>query len=178
VDNPNETIDDSPEHIKKLRAEAESAKVLQKELEAKERQIAFLQAGVDTNSKLGQMLMKTYDGEMSPEAIRIEAAEIGLVQGEVQVENVAEVSNDQAQFQNAREHFTGGDTAKFEPPTRSAVDRAFDEWNDSRKSGLSSADAQDLAFASFIASAAQGDPTARFDEGEWRNKSTAFGHLG
>lgn len=178
--NPNETIEEGPEHIKKLRAEAENAKALQRELEAKERQIAFLQAGVDTQSKLGQMLMKTYEGELSPEAIRAEAVEVGLVSdsGTSEVEAVAEVNETQAQFQNARETFVGGDTARFDPPVSSAVDRAFDEWNQGRKNGLSSNDAQDMAFAAFISAAASGDPSARFDDNEWRVKSTAVGHLG
>lgn len=178
--NPNETMDDGPEHIKKLRAEAEQAKALQKQLEAKERQIAFLQAGVDTESKLGKMLMATYEGDMDPDAIRAEAAEIGLVkvEGVVAEQNDSAVNESQSQFQNARDAFAGGDTAKFEAPQRSAADAAFDEWNNGRKSGLSSADASDMAFASFIASAAKGDPSARFDESAWRAKSTEYGHLG
>ena len=178
--NQNENMDDSPEHIKRLRAEAEQAKSLQRELEARERQIAFLKAGVDTESKLGKMLMATYEGEMDPEAIRSEAVEVGLIKTDTTAEGVqtTEVDQSQAQFQKARESFAGGDTARTEPPVRSAVDTAFDEWNEGRKAGLSSADAQDMAFASFIASAAKGDSSARFDETAWRIKSSEFGHLG
>lgn len=169
--------DDAPEHIKKLRAEAEQAKTLQKELEAKERQIAFLQAGVDTSSKLGQMLMKTYDGEMTPEAIKAEAVEIGLVDATEQVV-IEEVSDEQAQYQQARNNLANGATARFEPDTPSAQDQAFDEYNNARREGLSTADAQDLAFASFISNAANGNPTAQFNEQAWREKSASYGHIG
>lgn len=172
-----DNLDDSPEHIKKLRAEAEQAKVLAKELEQKERQIAFLQAGIDTGSKLGQMMMKTYEGELMPEAIRSEAVELGLVKAE-DSEQEQGVDERQTQFQNARDTFAGGDSARRDPEVKPAADRAFDEWNEGRRMGLSNADAQDNAFAAFIAAAAQGDPTARFDESAWRAKSTAAGHLG
>ena len=169
--------DDAPEHIKKLRAEAEQAKVLQKELEAKERQIAFLQAGVDTSSKLGQMLMKTYDGELSAEAIKAEAIEIGLVNSGEQVV-VEEVTDEQAQYQEARNNLANGATARYEPDAVSAQDQAFDEYNNARREGLSTADAQDLAFASFISNAANGNPTAQFNEQAWRDKSASYGHIG
>lgn len=169
--------DDAPEHIKKLRAEAEQAKTLQKELEAKERQIAFLQAGVDTSTKLGQMLMKTYDGEMTPEAIKAEAADIGLVESSEQVV-VEEVTEEQTQYQQARNNLASGATARFEPDTLSAQDQAFDEYNNARREGLSTGDAQDLAFASFISNAANGNPTATFDEQAWREKSASYGHIG
>jgi len=178
VANDSEMTDDSPEHIKKLRAEAEQAKTLQRELERKERQIAFLQAGIDTESKIGQMLMKTYEGELTSDAIRNEAIEIGLIKTEEEPMSVPEVDETQAQFQQTRESFSGGNSAPHEPPQVSATDRAFDEWNNARKQGLSNADAQDMAFASFIAAAANGDSSAKFNDAQWQNDSQAFGHLG
>jgi hypothetical protein len=171
------TLDDSsPEHIKKLRADAAAARDLEKALAAKEREIAFLQAGVKTDSKLGAMLMKTYDGELSAEAIRAEAVEIGLV-GDMGEPVVAETQVGEAEmkYQQARESFSAGDTAlPSDPPAKSAVDVAFDEWNDARRGGMSNADAQDLAFASFISAAANGDSTATFDERQWQQNSRMY----
>lgn len=174
---PNLESDDAPDHIKKLRAEAEQAKALQKELEAKERQIAFLQAGVDTNSKLGQMLMKTYEGEMSTDAIRAEAIEIGLFAADDSGADEV-VSEDEVQYQDARNKLAAGATARFEPASVSATDAAFIQYNDARREGLSTADAQDLAFASFISAGARGDTTAQFDEAAWRVRSANYGHIG
>jgi len=44
-----------------------------------EREVAFRDAGVDPANKQGQYFMKGYDGEMTVEAIRLEAAELGLI---------------------------------------------------------------------------------------------------
>lgn len=176
--NDSEMTDDSPEHIKKLRAEAEQSKTLQRELERKERQIAFLQAGIDTESKIGQMLMKTYEGELTSDAIRNEAIEIGLIKTDEDTSTAPVVDETQVQFQETRESFAGGSSAPHEEPQVSATDRAFNEWNDARKQGLSNADAQDMAFASFIAAAAQGDSSAQFNDAQWRTDSQSFGHLG
>lgn len=170
--------DDAPEHIKKLRSDAEKGRKLESLVAEKDRQIAFLQAGVDTSSKLGQMLMKSYEGELTAEAIKAEAEEIGMFNSssaEVEVDTAPTPT--QVEYQMAREGLSGGNTATTEQPApRSAVDRAFNEWNESRKSGLSNADATDLAFASFISSAAQGDSTALFNDAEWRNQAANYGH--
>ena len=74
--------DDAPEHIKKLRSDAEKGRKLESLVAEKDRQIAFLQAGVDTETKLGQMLMKSYEGELTAEAIKAEATEIGMFNSE------------------------------------------------------------------------------------------------
>ena len=161
------TEDEAPDHIKQLRADAEKGRKLESMLADKEREIAFLQAGIKTNTKLGAMLMKTYEGELSPEAIKAEAAELGLVEKQEEPETV-EPDSPEAQMMQARENLSTGRTATTEIPETNAVDAAFGEWNDSRKEGMSSGEAQDMAFASFIAAAARGDSSAQFDEGAWR----------
>tara|TARA_R100001463_G_scaffold48448_8_gene97560 strand:- start:871 stop:1320 length:450 start_codon:yes stop_codon:yes gene_type:complete len=48
------------------------------ELAQLRRELSFRDAGVDPNSKQGQYFMRGYDGEMTVDAIRTEAAELGL----------------------------------------------------------------------------------------------------
>jgi peptidoglycan hydrolase-like protein with peptidoglycan-binding domain len=43
-----------------------------------ERELSFRNAGVDPQSKQGQYFIRGYDGEMTVDAIRAEAAELGL----------------------------------------------------------------------------------------------------
>ena len=43
-----------------------------------QRELSFRDAGVDPNTKQGQYFMRGYDGEMTADAIRAEAAELGL----------------------------------------------------------------------------------------------------
>ena len=64
--------------IKDLREAAERGKKATQENDALKREMAFLKAGVDTESKAGQLLFKAYDGELDVESIRTEADELGL----------------------------------------------------------------------------------------------------
>ena len=48
---------------------------------AAERKLAFLEAGIPPN-KLGELFMKGYDGEVTPDAIRTSAAEYGIMGGQ------------------------------------------------------------------------------------------------
>lgn len=48
------------------------------ELAQLRRELSFRDAGVDPASKQGQYFMRGYDGELTVEAIRTEAAELGL----------------------------------------------------------------------------------------------------
>jgi hypothetical protein len=59
--------------VKGLRQQAEEAKSAQREL-------AFVKAGVDLSSGMSKYFVKAYDGELTPEAIRVAAAEANLIQ--------------------------------------------------------------------------------------------------
>lgn len=49
------------------------------ELAQLRRELSFRDAGIDPNSKQGQYFIRGYDGEMTVDAIRNEASELGLV---------------------------------------------------------------------------------------------------
>jgi len=51
-----------------------------------QRELSFRDAGVDPSSKQGQYFMRGYDGEMTVDAIRAEAAELGLTGQPVQAQ--------------------------------------------------------------------------------------------
>ena len=51
-----------------------------------QRELSFRDAGVDPSSKQGQYFMRGYDGEMTADAIRAEAAELGLTGQPVQAQ--------------------------------------------------------------------------------------------
>jgi hypothetical protein len=58
--------------VKSLRQQAEDAKSAQREL-------AFVKAGVDLSSGMSKYFVKAYDGDLTPEAIRVAAAEANLI---------------------------------------------------------------------------------------------------
>lgn len=80
--------------IRELRKDAKQAKKARAEANAKaeeaerlRRELAFVKAGIETDSRLGQMLFKSYDGELTAEAIKSFAAEVGLATPAVEPEN-------------------------------------------------------------------------------------------
>ena len=68
--------DQEPGSIKDLRDAADRGKKASQELDAMKREMAFLKAGVDTDTKAGQLLYKAYDGELETEAIQAEWSEL------------------------------------------------------------------------------------------------------
>ena len=65
-----------PAGIKELRDAADRGKKASQELDAMKREMAFLKAGVDTDTKAGQLLYKAYDGELDTESIQAEWSEL------------------------------------------------------------------------------------------------------
>jgi ribosomal protein L12E/L44/L45/RPP1/RPP2 len=68
-----------PGSIKELRDAADRGKKASQELDAMKREMAFLKAGVDTDTKAGQLLYKAYDGDLETESIQAEWAELAPV---------------------------------------------------------------------------------------------------
>lgn len=62
--------------IKDLRARADKASELEAENASKEREIAFLKAGIDTDSAIGSLLFKAYEGDLDKETLTIEFASL------------------------------------------------------------------------------------------------------
>ena len=65
--------------IKELREAADRGRKASQELDTMKREMAFLKAGVDTDSKAGKLLFKAYDGELDTELLRVEAEELGIL---------------------------------------------------------------------------------------------------
>lgn len=81
-----ENLTQEEQNWKALRTKAEALETEKQqastELEQAKRELAFAKAGVDTESKLGKMLLQTYDGELEPEAIKAEAQAVGMGEGQ------------------------------------------------------------------------------------------------
>lgn len=74
---------DSNPDIKALRDAYEENKTLKEQASQADllaRENAFLKAGVDVSTKAGELMMKGYDGELTADAIKAFAAEVGIGQ--------------------------------------------------------------------------------------------------
>jgi hypothetical protein len=91
-----------PGGIKELRDAAERGRKASQELDAVKREMAFLKAGVDTDSKAGQLLFKAYDGELDTDLLRVEAEELGILK-DVGSVSTPEPDNTEADVQVAQQ---------------------------------------------------------------------------
>ena len=75
-----------PNWRRDMEARAKAGDEAVAELAQLRRELSFRDAGVDPNTKQGQYFMRGYDGEMTADAIRAEAAELGLTGQPVQAQ--------------------------------------------------------------------------------------------
>jgi hypothetical protein len=77
MEDESEVQEDTPS-VKELRDAADRGRKATQELDDVKREMAFMKAGVDTDTKAGKLLLKAYDGELDVESIKAEAEELGL----------------------------------------------------------------------------------------------------
>lgn len=114
-DNDLESADEvDSKGIKDLRRAADEGRAAKAALEAMARENAFLKAGVDTTTPVGSMLLKAYDGELTPEAIKAQAEAVGAVAkpADPDTADPADVA-----IQNARKNLVHGDPNVADPNT-------------------------------------------------------------
>lgn len=100
---------DNPNVVRQLRDGLKSAKKEASEGLAAKRELAFLKAGVDTDSKLGKMFLRTFDGKLDDiEAIKSEWAEVAPAAKTAPVETSTSTSEQTADTSGAQ---TQGETA-------------------------------------------------------------------
>jgi len=158
------------DHIKSLREKAKKAD----SVPALERKVAVLEAGINTSTPLGQMFLKSYDGELTPEAITEAASAVGLVEGQADPDPVAgEPGTAEAAHQEARSRLNQGDAAALDETPDNAPDKAFKAYNDARKRGTRTDDARVEGFKALIQEAARGNPTAIFDDRQFAQQIEA-----
>jgi hypothetical protein len=65
--------------MRELEQQVKAFEAKAKEAEAATRELAFVKAGVDPDSAAAKYFVKGYDGELTPEAIRVAAEEASLI---------------------------------------------------------------------------------------------------
>ena len=166
------------EDVSELRKAAEGGKAAKREAEMAKRELAFVKAGVDTDSKPARALLENYEGELTKEAIQAEAKDWGLVR-DAEPEPAPDPAAEQAaavtETQATREALEGG-PAPDEPPQLGAVDQALKNFLKNKEDGMSQVNATNHAFGEVIKAAAQGDKQARFSDDAWEEYRAQFGH--
>lgn len=157
-DDTNTTEEEQPQTsgVKALREKAEQDA---RELAAARRELAFLKAGVDLDSKMGQVFAKGYDGELDPEAIRGEWSELAPKRDEAPPSEEGRVRDT-----FARDGQVPPDANDFrEDPVESALKEGRDIMTrgGSREQGMSA------YIDRMVDAGARGDQRVVFDRDRW-----------
>lgn len=172
IDNHEES--DQPD-IRALRKAAEAGKKAQDELAQMKRELMFAKAGIDTSSKIGGLLFKTWEGE-DIDALKNEAVDLGLV-GNNQPAAKDEIPAEEREQQNFRQNLNRGQAAAVtELPEADPYDEAYQLFHDARKRGTTLDDAGLAAIDRVLVAAASGDKRAIFNPNEWATERGQIGH--
>lgn len=162
------------EDVSELRKAAEAGKSARQEAELAKKELAFVKAGINTDTKPAQALLRSYDGDLTTEAIQAEAREWSLLDApkEPEVPDYTE----EAEQQNLRDQINEGTPAPDIKPEKSGVEQAYAEFQTNRESGMSQVEATNHVIGNIIKAAAMGDKEARFDPNEWEKTRAQYGH--
>lgn len=164
---------DQPD-IKALRKAADAGRKAQEELSQMKRELLFAKAGIDTSSKIGALLFKTWEGD-DVEALKSEAAEFGI--GNPAPQPAPSITPEEAGQQAFRQSMARGDAAgAAELPERDPYDEAYDLFHEARKTGRTLDEAGLAAIDRVLVAAASGDRRAIFDPNDWAREASVVGH--
>jgi hypothetical protein len=163
------------EDVSDLRKAAEAGKAARQEADLAKKELAFVKAGINTDTKPAQALLRSYDGELSTDAIQAEAREWSLLDTPAPEAEKIDYSAE-AEAQATRDQLNDGAAAPDTKPQVSLVEQAFKEFHTDREGGKSQTEATNQVIGKIIKAAAMGDPQARFDPDEWEKTRAQFGH--
>jgi len=150
-----------PGGIKELRDAADRGRKASQELDEVKREMAFLKAGVDTESKAGQLLFKAYDGELDTESIQGEWQELVPLSAPPVEEEVVDATDTQVAEQRRE---LAGDTVPPENQTESPYDAGHREFKEMMDAGRPKEDSA-ARFIHTVLEAAGGTPDPRVVSG-------------
>lgn len=143
--------------IKELRDAAERGRKATQELDDMKREMAFLKAGVDTDSKTGQLLFKAYDGDLEVDLIRAEAEELGILRDvKSEASEVPETNDADAQLAQERRSLAA-DQISPEHQTEDPYEAGHRQFREMVDAGRPVEDAASTFVRTVIEAATSGD---------------------
>ena len=165
------------ESLKDLRAAADDGRKARREL-------AFVKAGIDTDTPLGAMFATAYAGDLSKDAIAEEWAKIApqppSVEQEAQQQREQEQQVDEEQQQQAQDRARRSiSSTPAEPVSEPTVDplvKGYKEFHQNMGDGLSREKAAKPVFEAIIGAAVNGDERFIWD-GKWTDDELEQGRV-
>lgn len=167
--------DQEQEDLSGLRKAAREGKAAQQQLEQMRRELLFAKAGIDTDSKIGKMLFKTWEGD-SLDDLRNEAEELGLMNppasrtASAQQDDRYEM-DDRSQQDFRRNMAPGKPAGAVETPSPDPMDNALNTFHEDVKRGVPSRQAGLAAIDRILVAGANKDPRVIFDPNAWEHQA-------
>jgi len=144
--------------IKELRDAADRGREAIQERDQLKREMAFMKAGVDTDSKAGQLLFKAYDGELETESIQAEWQELAPTPVPVEQPEPAQDTVNETDTQVAgQRQALAEDSVSVEATTQSPYDQGFTEFQKAYDSGRPKDESAARFVHTVLEAAGQGD---------------------
>lgn len=179
LDEPNEPERDN---LRELREAADRGREAVTRAETVERELAFVKAGIDTDSGVGKLLFQSYKGEATKDAVIAAAAEYGIAPAAAQQIEAPPVVVDEAERGQARERANLAAAAAdpgAQPPDEDPHEAGIREFHKARAAGASQDDAADQYFGRVLKAAyVDGDPRALYSEHQWKSDNAGSSRPG
>jgi small-conductance mechanosensitive channel len=156
------------DHIEQLEAQLAAQREQVDLASALNRENAMLKAGVDVESALGQMFSRAYDGELTVEAIRTQASEIGALAPTAPPSNEPEITPEEQQAGRERAALGADAGSPQGLPEVDPVQQGWTEYHADLKRGVQRDTAAGNVIGSMIAAANDGDPRYRYTPETWK----------
>jgi len=166
-----------PDAIRNLRAANKRNEERAKAGEAAMRKLAFLEAGLDPRQNPQvELFMKAYDGELSEDAIRSEAAKYKLISDvSHETPEVEEVDSFFDPAQTRIRGSLGADSLDSAAPIREGdpMLNAYTEFHQLRREGATSEEASVAVLGKIFEQARAGNSKFVFNQAEWQASDSA-----
>lgn len=166
-----------PDAIRNLRAANKRNEERAKAGEAAMRKLAFLEAGLDPRQNPQvELFMKAYDGELSEDAIRVEAAKYQLISGVPQETPEPEESSSPFDPQQTKVRGAlGADSLDSAAPIREGdpMLNAYTEFHQLRREGATSEEASVAVLGKIFEQARSGNSKFVFNQADWQDSDSA-----
>jgi hypothetical protein len=143
-----------------------------------EREMLFLKAGIDTDSKLGKMLLTTFEGD-DLDALKAEAIEIGLLPDPADPAQQPEQGRQDDQLRQSLHDglSTGQPSGQTAPETKHPRHAALENYQVAIRDGADEGAARTQAMESVLEAAAQGDKRVFVDKAKHRAAAEEYDRL-
>ena len=151
-------MEDETGGIKELRDAADRGKEAIAERDLLKREVAFMKAGVDTDSKAGQLLFKAYDGELDTDSIKSEWQELAPSPDPVvEPEPAKEIVNETDVKVMEERKLLADESVSVEASTQSPYEQGFQEFKKAYDAGTPKEDSAARFVHTGLEAASQGD---------------------